>query len=219
VPTWQQNFQRRYRLWDDSELAGFALSEDCQPDCDHIVSANVHQGEILIKPLASEDLIITLTDSSLALLKEAGVPEDVLVAIAHLKDHNFENESMLSDALLALLGRERLDEYQEVILQHSYVDRSLNASQALTYLRQFEGQNSSRQRNAWDNSLLSRENENAQESNSANTSRRVKRKTWLAQLRAFCDKWGLPRPRTLLLLLLLFYLTVSLIKHFVQSQQ
>lgn len=227
VPAWRVNFQHRYRLWDGAGSAEFALSEDCQPDCQSVeISADVRQGEIVTEPLRTEDVMFKLTDNSLRLL-EAYVPEEVLVLLARLKDRSFENEDLFTEALRGLIGEEELREFREVVLQHSYTTTVLNSPWLLAYLRETEEQSNLRLWRTWNDPWLFdgtpsrsivRDSQNPNNSRRAGTSERAPRETWLFKLRAFCDKWGLPRPRTLLLLLLLFYLTASLIKNFVQAR-
>ena len=229
VPTWQQNFQRRYRLWNGTELAGFAFSEECLSGCSLLgVSANIRQDEIAPPPFKFKNLAFKLTDRSLLLLKDEGIPEEVLLLLARLKDRIFENEPLFTDALHKLLGDEDLQEFREVILQHAYTQAALNSPWTLACLRKIDQQGASRQRDAWSDSLalykkspafLAGDQQSRSGQKNANASEKKRKKSWLNKLRAFCDKWGLPRPRTLLLLLLLIYLSVSLIKNFVKAQQ
>ncbi|MCP4400532.1 MAG: hypothetical protein GY801_24925 [bacterium] len=229
VPAWQQNFQRRYRLWDDLKPAGLAFSEECQSDCEGLeISADIQQGEIVTKPISPKNLTLKLTDASLVSLENAGVPKEVLIALKHIKNRSFDGETLFADALLKMIGKKNLEEYREVVLQHSYVDKTLNSPWTLAYLKKVEEQDNSRQWEAWNDLLLSygekskslpMEKKSGRQLEGASASERAYRQTWLYQLRDFCDKWGLPRPRTLLLLLFLVYLTASLIKNFVRSRQ
>ena len=228
LSTWQQNFQLRYRLWDDSTPAEFAFNGECQFDCKELeISTDVRQDEIVATPIPPKDLTLKLTDNSLASLKDAGIPEEVIELLREMHGRTFEDETQFAETMVKLIGKENLKEYKESVFQHAYVDKTLNSPWTVAFLRKTVEQSKSRQWRAWDDSLLSykkkstfllEETRNAQKSGSARASEQAYKKPWLYRLRTFCERWGLPRPRTLLLLLLLLYLTTSLIKNFVQSR-
>ena len=109
VPAWQRNFYHRYRLWTNIDPAGFVFSEKCQSDCGAVeMSAEVRSEEVLVKPVSLKNLTFKLADSSLVLLRNAGVPEEILVTLAPLTNRTFENESQLSSELLRALGEEQV---------------------------------------------------------------------------------------------------------------
>lgn len=220
VPIWQQAVWNLYRLGGAVELSGFARSEDCGVA---EFSAEIRREEVLPELFSPEKLQLQITDGLLTLLQEAGVPEEVLDDLEQMKGQTFDNETLFADALSDLLGEEDSGEYQGIVLHYSSVDRDSNALHSLLFLESAKAQEPVNQLDAWlsqeqeSNFILGAEKDERTSKN-AKASKKTHKESWLSKVRGFCDKWGLPRPRTLVLLLFLLYMTGSLTRHFIKSR-
>jgi len=83
-----------------------------------------------------QSLAYVLKPKSLRLLKEAGLPKELLALLKNLKNEQYATQQYFLSALNALGEGELITKYQSVILQHTETSERFNGESYVEFLKQ-----------------------------------------------------------------------------------